>query len=69
MDINIGMTREGLRKLADEIIEQFDSEQGIEVERYIEHNGSGPELKLVLNNDDMEGDHIASPDTAYWEQF
>jgi hypothetical protein len=70
MEINIGMTREGFRKLANEINAQLAIPLGcVEVERYVEHNGSGPELKLVLSDDDMSGDHITSPDAAYWEQM
>lgn len=73
MEISIGMTREGLRRLAAEIVTQCDlhsEDEGIEITRRIEHNdGTDPGLTLVLGNTDMEGDHVMSPDTALWEQF
>lgn len=69
MEISIGMTREGFAKLSAEINNQLDTQAGVEVVRCVQHNGYGPDLRLVLSNDDMEGDHIPSPDTMLWEQF
>lgn len=71
MEIEVGMTRSGLRKLADRILAECDThhdDQGIEVLIVAEHNGRGPSLTIRLSNEDMEGDHIPSPDSAYWEE-
>lgn len=74
METNISMTREGLRKFAHNILAECDAhseDQAIEISLEAEHNGSGPALTLVFNNDDMErsGDDALPPETAYWETF
>jgi hypothetical protein len=70
MDLDIGMSREGLRKLANDILAECNREsavQGIEIVRYIQANGRGPELTLTFNNNDMEDRDDVTEDTAYWE--
>lgn len=73
MDLTIGMTREGLRALAAKInaaCDDHSDDEGISVGIVAEYNGTmptGPRLTIDLNNDDMEGEHVPSPATAYWE--
>jgi hypothetical protein len=70
MNISIGMTRVGFRKLAEDILRQLNESPapGIEVRIEAEHNGYGSRRTFVLNNDDMQGDHIPNPDVVYWEE-
>ncbi len=63
MEINLGLTTAGLRKLADEINAACD-EGTVEVTRYFEPNGPGQELTVVFNNDDMDD---RPENAAFWE--
>jgi hypothetical protein len=70
MELCIGMSRAGLRKLAKEILVQCDETNpavAVEIVRYIEANGRGPEMTLLLSTDDMEDRDDVTEDTAYWE--
>lgn len=70
-EIYIGMTREGMRKLAENIVAECDRDNAgevIEVSFEAEHNGSEQSLRITFNNDDMEREPALSPDTAYWER-
>jgi hypothetical protein len=68
MELDIGMTRVGLRKLAHDILAQCESKGTVEVVRYITANRTGePELTLTLNNQDMEDRDDIREDTAYWD--
>jgi hypothetical protein len=71
MELDIGMSREGLRKLANEILAECDRNPGapsdVEIVRYVKANGPGPELVLTFSNDDMEDRDDITEDTAFWE--
>lgn len=69
MELDIGMSCEGLRKLANDILLECDrrGSRNIEVVRRVEANDSGPELRLAFTNDDMEDRDDVSEGTAYWE--
>lgn len=69
MNIEIGMSRVGLRSFANDILTACDEHsegQGIEVCLTAQPNGSGPELTITLDNDDMEDRDDLSDDVAYW---
>jgi hypothetical protein len=68
MELEIGMTRVGLRKLAHDILAQCESKGTVEVIRYITPNRTGDsELTLTLGNTDMEDREDIHEDTAYWD--
>lgn len=68
MDLDIGMSRKGLLKLAHELITACDSDSAnVEIMLYAQPNGRGDELVLTFNNDDMENRDDVTEDTVYWE--
>jgi hypothetical protein len=68
MELEIGMSRAGFRKLAKEILSACDSPDTIEVTRYIEPNANdGSTLTLSFNNMDMENRDDVDANTGLWD--
>lgn len=70
-ELMISMSREGLQAFAERLqtacTVSAHGGGGVEVELEAEYNGTGPNLLLRFDNDDMEDRDDVGPDTAYWE--
>lgn len=67
--IEVGMTRTGLMKLAQDILTTFASEDGeTDLTIYGKQNtGRGEEVQIRISNEDMEGREDIKPDDVFVE--
>jgi hypothetical protein len=66
MKVYLGMTRQGMRKFASEMLAQCDSDSDkIAVKLAIPYDGMGPMMKLTVHNWDL-GNPRDDEATAFW---